>query len=403
MLNRPLHTRVVRTAVAGGAALAFSAVGLLGYVTSGHKWPTRVVPYYVNTQNLDVTDSEAEAAVRAGADAWAAQSDANFAFAYAGRTAGSSLTNNGKNEVFFRNDSGGSVAATYSWWNGAGDLVDADIVFYDGAYKFFTGTSGCASGVYIEDFATHEFGHVLGLKHTGVTGATMTSSTGWCSQNWRTLELDDIDGVETLYPPGASTSSPPSAPTGATASVSSTNPTGTINVKWTDTSSSEDRFLVERSRDAAAWTQVASVAANVTTYANSGLTAGTTYLYRVRASNASGFSGYSNTASATTSTASLATATAPSAPTAPSPANGATSVATNVTLSWSATGATTYDVYLGKTSSPALYKSGLQQPSLAVSLSGATKYYWRVVAKNTAGSKSGSTWSFTTRPGSSKK
>ena len=40
--------------------------------------------------------------------------------------------------------------------------------------------------------------------------------------------------------------------------------------------------------------------ANVTTFANSGLSKNTTYRYRVAAFNASGVSGYSNIASATT-------------------------------------------------------------------------------------------------------
>jgi hypothetical protein len=42
------------------------------------------------------------------------------------------------------------------------------------------------------------------------------------------------------------------------------------------------------------------VGANVTSYANTGLSSNTTYRYRVRAYNASGNSSYSNIASATT-------------------------------------------------------------------------------------------------------
>jgi hypothetical protein len=45
------------------------------------------------------------------------------------------------------------------------------------------------------------------------------------------------------------------------------------------------------------------VGTNVTAYSNTGLTAGTSYSYRVRATNSSGDSPYSNTASATTQAA----------------------------------------------------------------------------------------------------
>ena len=48
--------------------------------------------------------------------------------------------------------SGGAVAETYSWWDANGRLVDADIVLYEGAYRFYTG-SGCDGGIYIEDVA----------------------------------------------------------------------------------------------------------------------------------------------------------------------------------------------------------------------------------------------------------
>jgi titin len=49
--------------------------------------------------------------------------------------------------------------------------------------------------------------------------------------------------------------------------------------------------------------QIATVGANVTSYSNAGLTASTSYSYRVRAYNTVGDSDYSNTASAVTQAA----------------------------------------------------------------------------------------------------
>ena len=51
---------------------------------------------------------------------------------------------------------------------------------------------------------------------------------------------------------------------------------------------------------AGAFTQIASVGANVRTYGSTGLGGGTRYWYRVRAYNTAGNSAYSNEASATT-------------------------------------------------------------------------------------------------------
>jgi hypothetical protein len=75
------------------------------------------------------------------------------------------------------------------------ELVDSDIVFWDGGFTFFTGSSGCggvSNAAYIEDIAAHELGHALGLNHSTSTDATMYPSYSYCSMEFRTLAADDI-------------------------------------------------------------------------------------------------------------------------------------------------------------------------------------------------------------------
>jgi hypothetical protein len=171
------------------------------------KWPSATVVYYINPTNMDVSATAAEAAVQAGASAWSTQSSANFQFVYGGRVNDTSTGYDGRNVVVFRNAlSGGALATTYSWWSGT-TLVDADLVVWDGSYTFFTGTSGCSGGAYIEDITTHEFGHALGLEHSTVADATMYPTYNWCSTELRSLAADDIAAVESLYPPSGSTPS----------------------------------------------------------------------------------------------------------------------------------------------------------------------------------------------------
>src|SRR6185436_11825809 len=68
---------------------------------------------------------------------------------------------------------------------------------------------------------------------------------------------------------------------------------------WTDISSNEVGYLIERSIDGANFTQISVVDANTVTAPDSGLLATVTYYYRVRGTNFAGVSDYSNVASVT--------------------------------------------------------------------------------------------------------
>jgi hypothetical protein len=91
------------------------------------------------------------------------------------------------------------------------------------------------------------------------------------------------------------------------------------------------------------------------------------------------------------------TASAPTAPSSPNPASGATSVSTGSTLTWTCSGATSYTVRFGTSSTPSQVASGLTTTSYKpASLAANTKYYWQIVAVNSTGSTAGPVWSFTT-------
>ncbi len=90
----------------------------------------------------------------------------------------------------------------------------------------------------------------------------------------------------------------PAAPSALTATVNGT----TVNLSWTDNSTNETGFQLQRKTGSTGtYAQVGTnLAVNATTFSNTGLTASTTYFYRIRAINAAGNSSYSNEVQATT-------------------------------------------------------------------------------------------------------
>lgn len=187
------------TTILGGNPLAFAV--------QGPTWGQPQMTYHINAANLDLSSGAAEAAIRAGADAWHQAS--SFRFAYAGPSTQTTVTYDNTNLVLFRSDENGGAIATTHWWSNGSRIVDADIVFWDGAFRFYAGSSGCSDGFYIEDIAVHEFGHALGLGHSTLMEATMYPSTSSCNTRNRTLDADDISGVRALYP----AAQPPRVPT----------------------------------------------------------------------------------------------------------------------------------------------------------------------------------------------
>jgi fibronectin type 3 domain-containing protein len=95
------------------------------------------------------------------------------------------------------------------------------------------------------------------------------------------------------------TQTTPANPTNLTAQAASASQ---INLSWTDNAGNEQGFKIERKTGVSGtWSQIDTVGANITTYQSTGLSANTTYYYRVRAYNGAGDSAYSNEPFATTS------------------------------------------------------------------------------------------------------
>jgi Matrixin len=87
-----------------------------------------------------------------------------------------------------------------------GTIFGADIEFNGGLARFgLCPPEGCAEGdptVDLQNSATHEIGHLLGLSHVKDPLATMACSAGEGDVAMRTLGSDDVAGLCAAYPPG---------------------------------------------------------------------------------------------------------------------------------------------------------------------------------------------------------
>jgi hypothetical protein len=99
-----------------------------------------------------------------------------------------------------------------------------------------------------------------------------------------------------IYDLGGGGPTGPAAPSGLTATAISSSQ---IDLSWTDESSDEDYFRIERSLDGSSFAEIGTVDPGIEAYPDTGLSASTTYYYKVAAVNNDGTS-YSGEASATT-------------------------------------------------------------------------------------------------------
>lgn len=98
---------------------------------------------------------------------------------------------------------GSCLAATFTGYytrrsNGTYRITDADIVT-NTSYAWATLGESCSSEMYLEAVMVHEVGHLLGLGHSSVSGATMYPSVSYCNNGPASTAADDNAAINDLY------------------------------------------------------------------------------------------------------------------------------------------------------------------------------------------------------------
>ncbi len=157
----------------------------------------------------------------------------------------------------------------------------------------------------------------------GTTGANATSFAdgGRASEQAVCYRVVALRRSNESIPSGTDCTTPPAAPTGLTATRVDQQ---TVDLAWTDNSSAEDGYEVQRATaEGGPYSVVADLAAGAVSYRESGLSSGA-YWYRVRAKKDGGFGDFSN----------LAFAPHPEAPAAPSGTNATPGGSNWVSITW---------------------------------------------------------------------
>jgi hypothetical protein len=214
----------------------------------------------------------------------------------------------------------------------------------DPTYTLTVSKTGTGSGTVTSSPNGINCGAVCSASYNNGTAVTLTASptTGSKFAGW-SGDSDCSDGQVTMSADVTCTATfnlLPLAPSSLTAQPTSST---SIVLGWQDNSDNETGSKIERkSGDCASansWAQIATKTANTTTHTNTGLTANTTYAYRVRAYNAEGDSAYSNCASATTGLAGT--------PKSPTGLKATSASANQINLAWTdnSTNETGFEIY----------------------------------------------------------
>ncbi|MEP7340050.1 MAG: matrixin family metalloprotease [Acidobacteriota bacterium] len=205
MAARPTAS-YVRTPLSGvnGTPIAWNLANPGTSIVTGGR-----ITYRLNQAGSDdLPFAQAERALAASFQAWEDVPTSAIAFTRGPNTTSIASAADGQMEIFWLENSEmtgdglnltGVLALSRLQTNTAtGEIVDGATVF--NGFRFHWAVDGRADAVDLQEVATHEIGHLIGLNHTMIGGATMYPRTIAGRTQSRTLASDDAIAASVIYP-----------------------------------------------------------------------------------------------------------------------------------------------------------------------------------------------------------
>lgn len=180
------------------------------------RWKDRTIKIAISSsltkQNGNIkADSDVVGAVKRSLQAWEAAADIEFEIDSSDRQSVGSVGDgvsiitiapSAENILLFGDDSQSTAALTKIFHNTRGFITEADIVL--NPFQQFS-TDGTVGTFDLQSTLTHEIGHLLGLRHSAVMGASMSEklakvgALGFVDLGARVLAESDITAIRDLY------------------------------------------------------------------------------------------------------------------------------------------------------------------------------------------------------------
>jgi titin len=274
------------------------------------------------------------------------------------------------------------------------DIVESSVIPAAPQALTATATSSTTVGLAWTDASVNETGFQIERSSTDGAGFAVLTTTAANATGYSDTELTPntsylyrIKAVNaegsSAYTAEASVTTLVAPPAPPAALVAVAHSSGQIDLTWADASVNELGFQIERSlTTGAGFAPVATTSPNATSFSNTGLTAATSYFYRVKAVNAGGSSAYSAEASATT----LAT---PPVPPAALTATAVSSTQVHVTWADASGNETGFEIERSQTTDSDFILVTTTEANITtysdVSLAAGSIYFYRVRAINDVG------------------